>query len=147
MFALGKADLKSYTKVILRKISKIVVQEVPNLVSITGHTDATPFPNGYIEYEDRYGNDYRKPYTNWELSADRANAARRELLKGGMPSNQLGRIVGLASSVLHDKKNPRSPKNRRISILIMNKDAEEAMGRVEGNAEAETMASVEQVAH
>ncbi len=133
MFALGKAELKPYTKVILRKMSKIIVQEVPNLVSITGHTDATPFPKGYIEYEDRYGNDYRKPYTNWELSADRANAARRELLKGGLPSDQLGRIVGLASSVLLDKKNPRSAKNRRISILIMNKDAEEAMGRTEGD--------------
>ncbi|VAX06295.1 Flagellar motor rotation protein MotB [hydrothermal vent metagenome] len=135
MFALGKADLKPYTKVILRKIAKIIVQEVPNLVSITGHTDATPFPKGYIEYEDRYGNDYRKPYTNWELSADRANTARRELLKGGLPSDQLGRIVGLSSSVLLDKKNPRSAKNRRISILIMNKDAEESMGRVEGTVE------------
>ena len=136
MFALGKSELKPYTKVILRKMAKLIVQEVPNLVSITGHTDATPFPKGYIEYEDRYGNDYRKPYTNWELSADRANAARRELLKGGLPPDQLGRIVGLASSVLLDKKNPRSPKNRRISILIMNKDAEEAMGRAEGGSKA-----------
>lgn len=135
MFSLGKAVLKPYTKVILRKISKIIVQEVPNLVSITGHTDATPFPHGYIEYEDRYGNDLRKPYSNWELSTDRANAARRELLKGGMPSNQLGRIVGLASSVLLNKKNPRSPSNRRISILIMNKGAEEAMRESEGKIE------------
>ncbi len=141
MFALGKAVLKSYTKVILRKISKIIVQEVPNLVSITGHTDATPFPNGYIEYEDRYGNDLRKPYSNWELSADRANAARRELLKGGMPSDQLGRIVGLASSVLLDRKHPRSPRNRRISILIMNKSAEEAMRRGGGKVEAKTRAA------
>ncbi len=147
MFALGKAELKPYTKVILRKMSKIIVQEVPNLVSITGHTDATPFPKGYIEYEDRYGNDYRKPYTNWELSADRANAARRELLKGGLPGDQLGRIVGLASSVLLDKKNPRSAKNRRISILIMNKDAEEAMGRTEGKAEATIAATEQQASH
>ncbi len=146
MFALGKADLKPYTKVILRKISKIIVQEVPNLVSITGHTDATPFPKGYIEYEDRYGNDYRKPYTNWELSADRANTARRELLKGGLPSDQLGRIVGLSSSVLLDKKNPRSAKNRRISILIMNKDAEESMGRVEGTVEKKAITAPAPVA-
>ena len=147
MFALGKADLKSYTKVILRKISKLIVQEVPNLVSISGHTDATPFPKGYIEYEDRYGNDYRKPYTNWELSADRANAARRELLKGGLPSDQLGRIVGLASSVLLDKKNPRNPSNRRISILIMNKDAEEALGRSEGEGKTETKTTASTQAH
>ncbi|VAX13743.1 Flagellar motor rotation protein MotB [hydrothermal vent metagenome] len=142
MFSLGKARLKSYTKVILRKISNLIVQEVPNRVSISGHTDATPFPKGYIEYEDRYGNDFRKPYTNWELSADRANAARRELLKGGLPDNQLGRIVGLGSSVLLDKKNPRSPVNRRISILIMNKTAEESMLRVEGKAKAKAKVKV-----
>ncbi|MCW9024638.1 MAG: flagellar motor protein MotB [Gammaproteobacteria bacterium] len=136
MFGLGSANLKPYTKVILRKISKTIVQEVPNLVSITGHTDATPFPKGYIEYEDRYGNDYRKPYSNWELSADRANAARRELIRGGLPKDQLGRVVGLASSVLFDKKNARNPANRRISILIMNKEAAEAMGRSEGQVEA-----------
>ena len=132
MFALGSAELKDYTKAILNKIAKTIVQNVPNRVSISGHTDATPFPKGYIEYEDRYGNDYRKPYSNWELSADRANAARRELLSGGMPANQLGRVVGLADSVLFDKDKPRSPINRRISIIVMNKDAAEAIGFNEG---------------
>lgn len=132
MFDSGSDELKPYTKVILRKLARIITQEVPNRISITGHTDATPFPKGYIEYEDRYGNDYRKPYSNWELSADRANAARRELLKGGMPPDQIGRVVGLGSSVLFNKANPRDPVNRRISIIIMNRQAEENLQKSEG---------------
>lgn len=135
MFASGSAELKPYTKAILRKLAKIIQQEVPNRISISGHTDATPFPKGYIEYEDRYGNDFRKPYSNWELSADRANAARRELLKGGMPTDQIGRVVGLGSSVLFDKENPRNPVNRRISIIIMNKQAEQNLVKSEGKQE------------
>ncbi len=136
MFDSGSNELKPYTKVILQKLAKIIAKEVPNRISISGHTDATPFPKGYIEYEDRYGNDYRKPYSNWELSADRANAARRELIKGGMPEKQLGRVVGLGSSVLFDKDNPYNPVNRRISIIIMNKDTEEAIEKSEGRIEA-----------
>lgn len=133
MFDLGSDQLKSYTSKILQNISKVIADNVPNKVSIAGHTDATPFPKGYIEYEDRYGNDYRKPYSNWELSADRANAARRELIGGGMPREQLGRVVGLADSVLFDKENPYNPINRRISIIVLNKDAEKALLQSEGN--------------
>lgn len=132
MFALGSDQLKSYTREILQNISSVIAKNVPNKVSITGHTDATPFPKGYIEYEDRYGNDYRKPYSNWELSADRANAARRELIKAGMPADQLGRVVGLADSVLFDKDDAYNPVNRRISIIVLNKDAEEAIRESEG---------------
>ncbi len=135
MFASGSAELKPYTTMILKKLAKIIVQEVPNRISISGHTDATPFPKGYIEYEDRYGNDYRKPYSNWELSADRANAARRALVKGGMPKDQIGRVVGLGSSVLFDKEKPRNPINRRISIIIMNKETDESITQSEGKVE------------
>ena len=138
MFDSGSADLKPYTKLILKKLSRIITQEVPNRISISGHTDATPFPKGYIEYEDRYGNDYRKPYTNWELSADRANAARRELIKGGMPKNQIGRVVGLGSSVLFDKEKPRNPVNRRISIVVMNLDTDKAIKENEGKIDPAT---------
>lgn len=137
MFDSGSAALKPYTKAILKKLAKIIVQEVPNRISLSGHTDATPFPKGYIEYEDRYGNDYRKPYSNWELSADRANAARRALVKGGMPKNQIGRVVGLGSSVLFDKDSPRKAVNRRISIIVMNKKTDEGIEKSEGKLEGE----------
>lgn len=63
---------------------------------------------------------------------DRANAARRELVKGGMPQNQIGRVVGLSSTVLFDKKNPASAVNRRISIIVMNKSTVESIAENEG---------------
>ncbi|KRG64147.1 flagellar motor protein MotB, partial [Stenotrophomonas chelatiphaga] len=63
-------------------------------------------------------------YGNWELSADRANAARRALVDGGLDEAKVTRVVGLASSVLFDKTNPANPINRRISIVVMTRDAE-----------------------
>lgn len=65
-------------------------------------------------------------YSNWELSADRANAARRALLDGGMTEEKVTRVVGLSSSVLFDKAQPDNPINRRISIVVMTKAAEAA---------------------
>lgn len=130
MFDSSSAILKSYTKQILRTIARIINQ-VPNRISITGHTDATRFATAYVFVE--YGSfEERRAYSNWELSADRANAARRELILGGMQANKIGRVVGLASSILFDKKNPQSPVNRRISIIVLNREAEVAMGIVEG---------------
>ena len=111
MFALAKADLQPYTKEILHEIG-IALNEVPNKVSLSGHTDATPYSHG------------EKGYSNWELSADRANASRRELISGGMDEAKVLRVVGLSSVLLFDKDNPVSPSNRRISIIVMNKKAE-----------------------
>jgi chemotaxis protein MotB len=112
MFDLGSSRLKNYTDTILKELSGYL-NSVPNRVSLTGHTDTTP-------YSSLAG------YTNWELSADRANAARRALEAGGMSSGKIARVVGLSSSVLFDKANPRNPINRRISIIVMNKRAEAA---------------------
>jgi chemotaxis protein MotB len=117
MFAIGSAVLQPYTREILHEIAK-VLNEVPNRVAISGHTDALPYSGG------------QRGYSNWELSADRANASRRELLAGGMEETKIARVVGLASSVLFDPEDPRNPINRRISIIVMNKRAEaEAAGR------------------
>jgi chemotaxis protein MotB len=113
MFALGSAELKDYTRVILAEISK-TVNEVPNRISITGHTDAYPYTQ-------------RKDYGNWELSADRANAARRAMVTGGLNQDKIGRVVGFGDSVLFVKEDPFAPVNRRISIIVMNQKTEEAM--------------------
>ncbi|MBI1425404.1 MAG: flagellar motor protein MotB [Gammaproteobacteria bacterium] len=130
MFDSSSAILKSYTKAILDQIGKII-NTVPNHVSIAGHTDATPFATRYIYVE--YGSfEERRAYTNWELSADRANAARRELIVGGMHKDKIARVVGLADSVLFDKSNPYSPINRRISIIVLNKETEAAIGILSG---------------
>jgi chemotaxis protein MotB len=117
MFAIGSATLQPYTREILHEIAK-VLNEVPNRISISGHTDAHPYSGG------------QRGYSNWELSADRANASRRELLAGGIEESKIARVVGLSSSVLFDPEDPHNPINRRISIIVMNKRAEaEATGR------------------
>ncbi|MGA7594518.1 MAG: flagellar motor protein MotB [Gallionella sp.] len=113
MFKSGSAQLESYTREILHAIGTMLNQ-VPNKISLSGHTDAAPYIGG------------GKGYSNWELSADRANASRRELIAGGMNPDKIVRVVGLSSSVLFDKKDPLNPINRRISLIVMNKEAEEA---------------------
>jgi chemotaxis protein MotB len=94
-----------------------VLSEVPNRLTLEGHTDAVPFGAG-----DR-------GYSNWELSSDRANASRRELISGGLPDDRTLRVQGLASSSLFEKEKPDSPANRRISIIVMNRDAEDRFFR------------------
>ena len=113
MFDMGSAHLKDYTGGILRELAQFINQ-VPNHISITGHTDTTAYSNLH-------------GYGNWELSADRANAARRALVDGGMGTDKVSRVVGLSSSVLFDKVNPGNPINRRISIVVMTRDAEQAL--------------------
>lgn len=112
MFGLGSAQLKSYTADILRELGSLINQ-VPNRISITGHTDAKPLA-GFN-------------YSNWELSTDRANAARRALIAGGMQEDRVGRVVGLASTAPFDAEDPSNPVNRRISIIVMTREADDAM--------------------
>lgn len=114
MFALGKAELQPYTKAILREIG-LMLNDVSNKISLSGHTDAKPFPFG------------DKGYSNWELSADRANASRRELIVGGMDPNKMLQVVGLSSAVLYDKADPLNPINRRISIVVLNEKSEKSI--------------------
>lgn len=132
MFSAGSEKLKPYTRVILHELAKTIAKYAPNQISITGHTDASVFGKGIIEYETVDGEVLRKQYSNWELSGDRANAARRELVKGGMPVKQIGRVVGLASTVLFEKEDPFSPINRRISIIVMNKATVDSIAKSEG---------------
>ena len=112
MFNLGSSRLQDYTTLILHELATYL-NTVPNRISLTGHTDAKPYPG--------VGD-----YSNWELSVDRANAARRALVAGGLSANKVSRVVGLASSVLFDKGEPENPINRRISIVVMTKAAEAA---------------------
>jgi chemotaxis protein MotB len=114
MFALAKAELQPYTKEILLEIGQLL-NGIPNRIGLSGHTDATPFAGG------------EKGYSNWELSADRANASRRALVAGGMDETKVLRVVGLSSAVPLNKDDPFDPVNRRISIIVMNKKAEEAI--------------------
>ncbi|BCU08232.1 flagellar motor protein MotB [Allochromatium tepidum] len=112
MFDLGSAKLKNYTSDILRELGALINQ-VPNRISLTGHTDARPLGD--------------PSYSNWELSTERANAARRALVAGGMRAEKVGRVVGFASTVPFDKSDPNNPINRRISLIVLTREADEAM--------------------
>jgi len=117
MFDLGSSRLKPYTTDILREVAQYL-KTVSKRISITGHTDTTPYAG-------------ISGYTNWELSTDRANAARRALEAAGYDTGQIARVTGLSSSVLFNRDNPRSPVNRRISIVVMSQKAEEAAQRID----------------
>ncbi|MCE1239310.1 MAG: flagellar motor protein MotB [Azonexaceae bacterium] len=119
MFDSSSADLKPYTKDLLHQIGKML-NDVPNRISLAGHTDAAAFSGG------------SQGFSNWELSANRANASRRELVVGGMDDFKVLRVVGLGSTLLFDKNDPLNPVNRRISIVVLNQKTERAILQEEG---------------
>lgn len=128
MFASGSAQLQLYTKELVREIGKFL-NDVPNRISVSGHTDSVPYPGG------------EKGYGNWELSADRANSVRRELISGGMEENRIVRVIGLSSSVMLDPYDPANPINRRVSLIVMNKKAEEIAAKDGGVIDAKDIQS------
>lgn len=113
MFGSGVDLPKEYAMELLRQVGT-VLSSSNNKISIAGHTDSS----GYHDNSE---------YTNWELSADRANAARRLLLDGGVDTSRIAQAVGMADTVPFDKENPYNPRNRRISIIVLNKEAEERL--------------------
>lgn len=125
MFKSGSSDLELYTREVLQEIAKLL-NEVPNAVSLSGHTDAARFSGG------DWG------YSNWELSADRANASRRELISGGLDAKKILRVNGFGDVIPLDTENIYSPINRRISIVVLNKEAEEDIRQQAGRATDET---------
>ncbi|WP_025917150.1 flagellar motor protein MotB [Herminiimonas sp. CN] len=111
MFDLSSAAVKPYMGTILREIGP-VLNDLPNSITLSGHTDATPYVSG------------EKSYSNWELSADRANASRRELVAGGMLEPKVLRVMGVGSTMHLNKKDALDPINRRISIIVLNRRAQ-----------------------
>ncbi|RCV90894.1 flagellar motor protein MotB [Billgrantia montanilacus] len=106
MFNIGSDRVEPYMRNLLRTIAPLL-NELPNYLSIGGHTDDLPFAGGY------------RGYSNWELSGDRANASRRELVAGGFDSDKLLRVSGFADRVPLPDTDPRDADNRRIELLIL----------------------------
>ena len=114
MFDRSSAVVMPYMRSILRELGP-VLNDQPNKVTLSGHTDATQYTQG------------DKSYSNWELSADRANASRRELVAGGMDDKKdkkVLRVMGVASSINLNQDDPFAPINRRISIVVLNPRAQ-----------------------
>ena len=130
MFATGSAQVQSYMRLILRQLGPSF-NKLPNNISIAGHTDALQYATGEREY------------SNWELSADRANAARQELVAGGMEERKIKRILGMAASVSLIKDNPSAAVNRRISIVVLNRRAERRID--EQNASGASISDMKKV--
>jgi len=114
MFDRSSAVVVSYMHAILREISPVINAQ-PNKITLSGHTDATQYAQG------------DKSYSNWELSADRANASRRELVAGGLQEVKILRVMGVASSMHLNQEDPFAPINRRISIVVLNQRAQAAI--------------------
>jgi chemotaxis protein MotB len=108
MFALGSAEMFDYTKKLMQMVEKVIVK-LPNEISIRGHTDSKPYAAG-------------AKYTNWELSSDRANASRRELLTSGFPAPRINNVVGKADTDHLDAKNPGGAINRRVSVILLKEE-------------------------
>ena len=123
MFKLASSETEPQIRLILRAMAP-VINKLPNKITINGHTDARPFPGK------------RKGYTNWELSSDRANAARYELNDGGLAEEKILRVTGLSASIPYNPANPDDPMNRRISIIVMNKKTEQHILQEAGNKPA-----------
>lgn len=112
LFASGQSTVLSPDmRTLMRTIGKLL-NEVENPVSLSGHTDATSYAGG------------AKGYSNWELSTERANSSRRELVQGGLSPSKVLRVQGLGPVVPLDKTNPRDPMNRRIAIVVLNEAAQ-----------------------
>ncbi len=122
MFKTGSAEVEPYMRDILRAIAP-VLNNIPNRISLSGHTDDFPYANG------------ERGYSNWELSADRANASRRELVAGGLDDGKVLRVVGMAATMRVSDKGADDAVNRRISLLVLNKQAEQAI--LHENAESQ----------
>ena len=111
MFDRSSAVVVPSMRNILREISPVINAQ-PNKITLAGHTDATKYAQG------------DKSYSNWELSADRANASRRELIAGGLQEIKVLRVMGVASSMNLNQDDPFAPINRRISIVVLNQRAQ-----------------------
>lgn len=122
MFDSGSARLKPYFEDILLALAD-TIKDVPNKISVSGHTDAKPFAGS-------------GEFGNWELSASRANAARRALVAGSYPESQVARVVGYASSALYDRDKPLNPINRRIDIVVLTKKAQRLIDGDQGTGTA-----------
>lgn len=104
MFASGSSQLAVKSEILMALVAD-AIKDTPQKIRISGHTDAKPFASGTV--------------TNWELSSERANASRRALVKGGLKSERIQSVVGLADTDILVKDDPFSPQNRRISITLL----------------------------
>lgn len=114
MFELGSERVAPYMRNLLRTLAPML-NELPNRIQISGHTDSVPYAGG------------EAGYSNWELSADRAGASRRELIAGGLAPEKLLRVSGMADRIIFEGAEPTDARNRRITVVVLNNRTAEAI--------------------
>jgi chemotaxis protein MotB len=125
MFPSGSAKMFDHTRKLIALVVD-AVKQLPQQVAIKGHTDGAPFIND-------------QGYSNWELSTDRANSSRRALLAAGLPAGRIASVIGLADTEHLDEDDPLSPRNRRISIVLLR---ENPVAAARGKATKKQSASI-----
>lgn len=116
MFEVGSDRIAPYMERLLRTLAPLL-NEIPNEITISGHTDSLPYAGG------------ERGYSNWELSADRANASRKALLDGGFEPDRLLLVMGSADRIPLDGTAPDDPRNRRITIVAHTSESAEFIKR------------------
>lgn len=109
MFPRGEAGMYTHTRALVDMVAQVILQ-MPQAVAISGHTDAEPFSPA-------------AGYSNWELSADRANAVRRSLVESGVPEGRIARVIGKAATEPLLRDDPEAPGNRRMAVVLLRKNA------------------------
>ncbi|MEZ9708847.1 OmpA family protein [Vibrio breoganii] len=120
MFHSGRATLTPYYEDLLLELAPMLAS-IGNSLVITGHTDASRFIGG--------------TRSNWDLSVNRANTARRYLQRGGVPTSKLFQVTGMGMTALLDTENPRSPMNRRIELFVLTPETERQLRRIYHSAD------------
>ena len=105
MFPVGSARMYEETKGLFTLVTG-VINKLPNMISITGHTDSTPYRAG-------------ASYDNWNLSADRANSSRKALIAANLDPKRINHVTGKADTEHLIPDDPTSPRNRRVSIVLL----------------------------
>ena len=125
MFPLGSSNMQDSARKLMEEVAKAIAA-LPNKITISGHTDSTPFKGGV------------GGYSNWELSADRANASRRVLVANGVSDSRLALVVGKADKDPLMPNDPAASQNRRISVVVLREQAGTAVGQPRTQTQAQS---------
>jgi chemotaxis protein MotB len=123
MFPRGSSVMADKSRMLMQKVAE-VIEKFPEKIAISGHTDSTAYADG-------------KTYDNWDLSTDRANASRRALIDAGLPPARIVNLAGKADTEPLVKNDPSSPRNRRISIVLLREKALGKMGEADAASPAD----------
>lgn len=112
MFPIGKANMYDFMRQLVAEVTQVIISQ-PNQISVRGHTDGKPYPEGAT-------------YNNWNLSSDRALASQRAIIDSGLPVTRIQNVIGKADREHLLPEEPLSARNRRISVILLRQELDNA---------------------